>query len=149
MGQRMPNLILLTALAFSFYAMCLIWYTQLITYPLYALVAPADFPRFYAAYNVYLLLPLAPTLLVLLASAALIFVRPAGVPAWTVWAGLALELFFWGWTAVAVAPLHGRLTDGGYNAQVIRDLVSMNWPRTAAWTAHGLLLLWSAWTALD
>jgi hypothetical protein len=67
-------------------------------------------------------------------------VRPAGVPAWMAWTGLALVAAIWLSTAAIQVPCHAKLA-AGFDAEVHARLVSSNWIRTVAWTARGLLAL--------
>ncbi|HEX2205610.1 MAG TPA: hypothetical protein VHG91_20025 [Longimicrobium sp.] len=48
----------------------------------------------------------------------------------------------WLSTALLQVPMHGRL-ERGFDAAAHRRLVATNWVRTVAWTARGVLLLWS------
>jgi ABC-type molybdate transport system permease subunit len=74
-----------------------------------------------------------PMLVELVATVALLFVRPTGLA----WAGLALVGVWAGVTAFVSIPLHEKLAADGYDAAAHRRLVRTNWVRVAAWWLHG------------
>jgi len=46
----------------------------------------------------------------------------------------------WGFSTIFVqVPIHSRLAAEGPDTARIDRLVKWNWPRTIAWTAHGIL----------
>ena len=55
------------------------------------------------------------------------------------WLG-SLCVGIWGFSTVLVQmPIHARLAECDPDAAMIDRLVNWNWPRTLAWTAHGIL----------
>jgi hypothetical protein len=126
----------------------LIWCIQVVHYPLFAAVGRDEFTRYEADHARLITLVVGPLMLVELAAALwLAAVRPAGVPAWMAWTGLALVAAIWLSTAAIQVPCHAKLA-AGFDAEVHARLVSSNWIRTVAWTARGLLALAmiAAWT---
>ncbi|MFM7552563.1 MAG: hypothetical protein ACKO7Q_06955, partial [Actinomycetota bacterium] len=77
----------------------------------------------------------------LVAAAVLLVARPAAVPAWAAWLGIALVATCWAVTVLLSVPAHARLS-ARYDAAALDRLVRTNWIRTAAWTGHGALALW-------
>ena len=68
----------------------------------------------------------------------LMFDRPDGVQWWLAWAGgvcVAVALLS---TVLLSVPRHGRMANEP-TATIGRELVVTNWPRTVAWTAHGII----------
>lgn len=128
--------------AFASLAMTgLIWCIQVVHYPLFAAVGRDEFTRYEADHARLITLVVGPLMLVELAAALwLAAVRPAGVPAWMAWTGLALVAAIWLSTATIQVPCHAKLA-AGFDAEVHARLVSSNWIRTVAWTARGLLAL--------
>lgn len=128
--------------AFASLAMTgLIWCIQVVHYPLFAAVGRDEFTRYEADHARLITLVVGPLMLVELAAALwLAAVRPAGVPAWMVWTGLALVAAIWISTAAIQVPCHARLA-AGFDAEVHARLVSSNWIRTVGWTARGVLSL--------
>ena len=124
----------------------LIWFVQVVHYPLFALVGPEQFQAYEAAHANRTTWVVAPLMLLELASAcALLFpsLRPSFVSASEAWLGAALVGVIWASTALVQVPLHNRLHTG-YSIAVIAQLVATNWIRTAAWTVRaGLVLLWT------
>ncbi|MEN1680878.1 MAG: hypothetical protein AAGJ46_14920 [Planctomycetota bacterium] len=138
----MPLLLLLLQAFSSLYMTGLIWFVQLVHYPMFADV-PADqfveYERIHQARTTWAVGP--PMLLELFTALAFLWRRPEGVPAWAPWAGLTLLLLVDGSTAVFFGPQHGRLS-AGFDATLHRQLVDWNWLRTFGWTARGVLMLW-------
>jgi len=134
--------VLLANLASTLFMTGLIWFVQVVHYPLFAWVGAAEFPAYsreHQHWTTFVVGP--PMLLEALTAALLVAARPSGVPAWAAWAGLALVGVIWLSTAALQVPAHGRLISG-FDAGIAAALVSTNWIRTAAWTARAALLLW-------
>ena len=127
----------------SLYMTGLIWFVQLVHYPMLADVPVESFPRFEAIHQARTTWAVGPPMLLELATAlAWLAYRPAGVPDWAPWLGIALLVLVEGSTAVFFGPQHGRLA-AGFDATLHRQLVDWNWIRTFGWTARGVLLLWA------
>lgn len=119
----------------------LIWFVQVVHYPLFAAVGPVAFPGYHAAHTRLTTLVVAP---LMLAEAALAFWLVAGRadPGWAAWAGGALVVVVWLATFGLSVPRHNWLAVHGADADVIRTLASTNWLRTMAWTARAVLAWW-------
>jgi hypothetical protein len=134
--------VLLLALAFTLYMTGVIVNMQLLEYPLFALVGKDDFARYHAFHNRSLfVLVLLPTLIALASSVVLLWVRPPGIPLWSVILVVASDLGIFVSTVVLQAPLHARLDRDGFSEAVIKSLVQTNWIRTLLWIVSALLLL--------
>jgi hypothetical protein len=128
----------------TLYMTGLIWFVQLVHYPMLADVPRDAFVAFERTHQARTLWAVGPMMLLELATAvAMLVARPAGVPAWAPVAGLLLLAVVDGSTALYFGPLHGRLAEG-FDESLHRDLVRWNWLRTVGWTARGALLLWVA-----
>jgi hypothetical protein len=115
---------------------------QLVHYPLFRHVGEASYETYQAEHVRRIAWIVAPLMTTELATAlGLVWAAPPGVPAWQVWAGLALVLLIWGTTGLVQVPLHGRLSDG-FDAATHRRLVRTNWFRTVAWALRGGLVVW-------
>lgn len=114
----------------------LIWFVQLVHYPLFARTGAAGFAgyaREHARRTGWIVGPaMALELLLALALAA-----RGGAAAWT---GLGLLAVIWLSTALVQVPLHRRL-QAGFDAAAHRRLVRTNRLRTAAWTVRAALAL--------
>jgi uncharacterized membrane protein len=117
-----------------------IWFVQLVHYPLMAGWPHDDFPRWEAMHRSRTAAVVMPAMLVEGATAAwLLLRRPAGVPRWMPWAGLAMLVVIWGSTFLVQVPCHDALSHG-WDAAVHARLVSSNWLRTALWTGRVAVL---------
>ncbi|MFT4843498.1 MAG: hypothetical protein ACI8UD_003169 [Planctomycetota bacterium] len=119
----------------------LIWFVQVVHYPLFSSV---DAPSFceYAAQHVrrtgYVVGPL---MLVEVATASWLAIWPStDEAAITCYAGLALLAVAWLSTALLQVPCHRRL-EKGKDLATIHRLVATNWIRTVAWTGRAVVAL--------
>ncbi len=135
------SLVLLLNAAAALYMTGVIWFVQVVHYPLFDGVAAADWPAYHARHTRRTGYVVAPVMIVELATAALlVFDRPDGVGAGLALAGLVLAIAAWILTLGVATPDHGRLS-GGWDARIARRLVTVGWGRTAAWTAHAAVAL--------
>ena len=124
--------------AFAALAMTgVIWFVQIVHYPLFGAVGAPAWPAYHAAHTRRTGWVVAPLMIAELATALAIAVRDGGALAT---AGAALAATTWLATFALAVPDHGRL-ERGYDARVARRLVTAGWLRTAAWTAHGVVAL--------
>jgi len=148
MNDPLTYLTLLIHLASSFYMVGLIWFVQVVHYPLFANVVSPDFPGYEQRHTTLTTWVVAPPMLIEGATALMLFwFRPAGVAPWALWTGLALLGVIWLSTAVIQVPCHEVLSKG-FDPVVHQRLVSSNWLRTVAWSLRGLLVLWMVWASL-
>lgn len=132
----------LITLALTLYMTGVIWGMQVLEYPLFALVGPAEFPAYHARHNRGLpLVVIIPSLGAFVSAIVLIFAHPARIPLWSTVVIAALDLAIIIITVAREAPLHARLDRNGYMLATIRQLVNGNWVRTILWTANALLIL--------
>jgi hypothetical protein len=127
----------------------LIWFVQVVHYPLFLQVGTQQFAAYEAAHANRTAYVVAPFMLLELATACLLLLprlRPPGVGASGAWLGAALVAIVWMSTALVQVPLHNRL-HAAYRPEIIRRLVATNWIRTAAWTARAALVLRWAYLA--
>jgi uncharacterized membrane protein len=128
-------------LASTWFMTGLIWFVQIVHYPLFASVGHAGYRRYQALHVERTSRVVVPVMLVELVTAvAAVWARPRYPSATSAWLGLALLAVVWITTFAVQVPAHGRLADG-FNEATHRRLVSGNWIRTAAWSARALLLL--------
>jgi len=134
-----PTVILIANVLATGFMTGLIWFVQVVHYPLFAAVGNAEFAAYSRSHQALTTLVVGPAMLVEAATAALlILARPAGVPQWMAWAGVALVAVIWASTALLQVPAHGRLS-AGFNAETGAFLVTTNWIRTIAWSLRALL----------
>jgi uncharacterized membrane protein len=122
----------------------LIWFVQVVHYPLFAQVGRDAFRRYEMDHQRLTAFVVGPLMLAELATAILLFWwRPAGLGSGALWLGLGLLASIWIMTYTVQVPQHTSLVMS-YDTSTQRRLVSCNWYRTAAWSARGLLVLWMA-----
>lgn len=118
-----------------------IWFVQVVHYPLFELASSRRFGSFAAEHQRRTTLVVAPLMLVELASALLLLIAPASSAGRTLsLLGMLLLALIWLSTGLLQVPLHRRLSSGR-DARAIGRLVASNWVRTAAWTLRGALAL--------
>jgi hypothetical protein len=123
--------------AFSASAMAgIIWYVQLVHYPLFAEVGADTWFVYHADHEHRTGWVVAPLMVVELGSASAIVIV-GGHGALAV-AGLLLAAMTWVITFALAVPLHRRL-NVAREAATLQRLVNVNWSRTAVWTAHGVV----------
>lgn len=147
MLDPLTRLVLLGQLASTLYMTGLIWFVQVVHYPLFASVGGPAFPPYeqrHTALTTWVVGP--PMLIEGLTAALLLWHRPAGVPPALIWVGLALVAVNTLSTAFLQVPCHEALS-AGFDAAVHQRLVVTNWIRTAAWSLRGGLVLWIAWAS--
>ena len=117
-----------------------IWFVQVVHYPLFAGVGAAGFREYAARHGRRTTWVVAGPMLVELGTGAvLLWRRPAFLPAAVAWVGAALLAVVWLSTWGLQVPRHAEL-GVGFDARAHRRLVRTNWLRTAAWTARAALL---------
>lgn len=138
----------LAHLAATLYMVGLIWFVQIVHYPLFARVGEEVFGPYSEAHSRLTSYVVGPPMLVEAATALLlVFRRPEEMPLSLALAGAALVAVIWLSTALLQVPRHTTL-GSGFDRSAWRGLVGTNWIRTAAWSARGLLVLWMAALAL-
>jgi hypothetical protein len=119
----------------------LIWFVQVVHYPLLARVGPASFVEYERVHVQRTQWVVAPAMLIEAATATLLpFFSPTQPGRVLAWAGLALLAAVWISTALLQVPCHRRLAHG-FDADVVRRLVATNWIRTVCWTLRLLVAL--------
>jgi hypothetical protein len=117
----------------------LIWFVQVVHYPLFAGVGPDGFERYEVEHQQRTSFVVGPFMAVegclglwLLAS------PPDGLGRALPFAGCVLLAVIHASTVLLQVPAHGRL-GSGYDATVVRRLVRTNWIRTAGWSARAVV----------
>ena len=127
--------------AATLYMCGLIWFVQLVHYPLHGLVGPEEFVNYQAEHVRRTSWVVVAPMVVELLAAVFLVIAPLGKPAglWAV-VGLLLLVKVWVSTAFLSVPAH-RTLEKGRNPQAHLRLVSTNWVRTVAWTARAPIAL--------
>lgn len=117
----------------------LIWFVQIVHYPLFAHVPAEQFRDYEQRHVARTGRVVGPLMFVEAVTTVWLLVStPDGVPRWLVIAGVALLAVVWGSTGGVQVPLHRRL-EQGWDLAAIRRLVRTNWVRTCAWTARAVI----------
>ena len=132
-------ILLLLHAASTLFMTGLIWFVQVVHYPLGAVVGADAFSAYQAAHMRRTGWVVGPPMLVEAACAAALVVSPATAGP-TAWLGLGLLALVWGSTALLQVPNHNALLAGPDPAR-LRSLVTGNWVRTVGWTARSALAL--------
>lgn len=127
-----------------------IWAVQLVIYPQFRSVSPADGAQYVADHSTRIVTVLAVFAPIEVLLALLVWLRtPGEVSATLAFVAGALLAAAWVSTAVWFAPLHGRLQDTAMDPSLVTQLIHTNWVRTVLWTARGVLALSMLWISLD
>lgn len=120
----------------------LIWFVQVVHYPLFDRVGTSGFPAFQMDHMRRTTWVVGPPMLAEGASAvALWAMAPDDVSPWLHAFGVTLLAVIWASTALVQVPCHDRLAHG-FRVETYRRLVRSNWVRTVAWTARAPMALW-------
>jgi len=120
----------------------LIWFVQVVHYPLLANVGANGYGDYQARHERLTSRVVGPPMLIELVCAGWIAINPpSGLPLWMSYAGLALLAVVWLSTACLQVPRHHEL-EQGFNGKSHQSLVRTNWLRTIAWSLRSVLALW-------
>jgi hypothetical protein len=121
----------------------LIWFVQIVHYPIMASFDRENFASHEKEHCDRTGWVVVPLMLVEIFTFALLLIEGIRSNAFLI-SGLLLGVI-WASTFLIQVPLHRKLLEG-WNAEQHRRLVTTNWIRTAAWTGRSFLLSW-IWTA--
>lgn len=133
---------LLTQLFSTLYMTGLIWFVQVVHYPLHGEVGSTNFLRYQELHVQWTGLVVMPPMLLELGTALYFaFTGLDGTPLWAWWMGLGLLGIVWASTGLLQVPAHNALMSN-FTEATHQKLVMTNWIRTVGWTARSGLLLW-------
>jgi hypothetical protein len=133
--------LLLINLASSLYMTGLVWFVQVVHYPLFDRVGEAGFTEYESLHTrltSYVVGP--PMLLETMTSLLVVLYNPVPDIAVWLWIGLSLQAVVWLSTLFLQVPCHQKLSSG-FHADVHLRLVHSNWIRAVVWTLRSGLLL--------
>jgi len=148
MSEITLRAVLLSHAAVTLYMTGLIWFVQIVHYPLLGAVGASNFSTYeqrHMALTSWVVIP--PMLTEVATAALLLWFRPAGLPGSLLWTGAVLLVLIWLSTFLLQVPCHEELALA-FDPQVHRRLVATNWIRTFAWTVRGFLALGMVWALL-
>ena len=139
--MTLSSIILVINIAATLYMVGLIWFVQLVHYPLMAKVGEDAFPTYQDLHQKWTTLAVGPPMLAEAFSSILLIWFPPIPNAALLLLGVALLFIIWVSTALLQVPCHGQLARE-FDKKVHRQLVLTNWLRTAAWSLRGVLVCW-------
>ena len=126
----------------------IIWFAQIVHYPLFSKVGRESFTEYQDAnlkQTVFVVIPL--QMLELFTALLLVWKVPLGLLPVQVWTNLLLIGITWISTVSLQVPNHMKLARG-FDPKFQNTLVSSNWIRTVAWTLRGAIIVWMLQTVL-
>lgn len=145
----MKSLILLTHVGATLAMFGLIWFVQIVHYPLFDRVGRDAFTIYEAAHTSLTTLVVAPLMgLELLTGLLLLAYPPERIPFNVLLVGIILIGLIWASTAFVQVPQHAILSQG-YDSAAHSLLVKSNWVRTILWSLRALLVLWILAKCID
>ena len=133
---------LLVCTILVFYDLGVIWFAQLVVYPLFAKAGSDEYVAYHRFYSSRIPLPvILPGFACFLCPIVLIFFHPVSIPLWIALANAVCGLVALVVTVALEIPRHYRLENGGKQERVIGELILYNWPRTLGITGSAFLTL--------
>lgn len=141
MTDSLVAVLFLVHLAATLFMVGVIWFVQVVHYPLLARVGRAEAAGYEQAHTRRTAWVVGPPMLAeLVTGVLLLWFRPAGVAPTQAVAGAALLVIVWLSTQFVQVPCHERLSRA-FDPAVHRRLVRTNWIRTVGWSLRGTLVL--------
>lgn len=133
-------IVLLVNVASTLFLVGLIWFVQVVHYPLFARIGMEEFTRYHAAHTSATTREVAlPMLAEAVTSAVLAWSPPTADAAAACWVGLGLVIVIWTSTTMLQVPRHQTLATS-FDTGTHRALVRTNWIRNVAWSVRGGLM---------
>lgn len=118
----------------------LIWFVQIVHYPLMARVGVDGFASYEAAHTRRTTLVVAPLMLVELSTAIALAFGPFSISGAIPLIGIVCLIAIWISTASIQVPMH-RVLEKGFDPSAHKRLVRSNWVRTLLWSVRGVLAM--------
>lgn len=139
--SKFEQAVLLAQFASTWFMVGVIWFVQVVHYPLFGCVG-ADYFRHYESLHVqrttWVVLP---AMIIELATAVLlIWARPLTISPLAASASLGLLALIWLSTFAVQVDCHKKIASE-FDAKIHQRLVRSNWLRTLSWSLRGLLVL--------
>ena len=120
----------------------LVWFVQIVHYPLFAAVPGPAFARYEALHTLRTTRVVAPLMVLELASALVSVATPAArAHPLLAWGALLLLAAIWLSTFRVQVPRHRELAVG-FDARAHHRLLASNWIRTFGWSGRAAIALW-------
>ncbi len=136
------NILFLCVLGSTWFMTGVIWFVQVVHYPLFAQVGESAFANYESLHTLRTGWVVAPIMVLELGSTCLLLLgKPPALSSPLIWLLILCTLGVWASTFFIQVPLHGKLL-AGFDELAIQRLVNSNWIRTLLWTGKSLLCLW-------
>ena len=136
----MAREVLLVHAASTFAMAGIIWFIQIVHYPLFRLVDEGSFAQYATINRRLTAFVVVPIMIFEFVTAMLLVWRPLpGLAHWQVLGGLALLIPIWLSTFFIQWPQHRKLASV-LDAQLISVLIRSNWIRTSLWSARAAVV---------
>ena len=137
----LSTLILKAHIGSTLYMAGVIWFVQIVHYPLFGLVGKNEFQTYERSHQTRTTFVVAgPMVIELLSGLYLVWQQSMNNSYPLLLCGLVLLGLIWASTFLIQVPVHEKLSRDS-NSGLIFKLVTTNWIRTLAWTARALIVL--------
>lgn len=141
------TLLLVNALS-TWFMTGVIWFVQIVHYPLFSSVGIDDFTLYANKHRQLTTLVVAPPMLVEITSSVLLAMVWNRAHSWLLWLNVLFVIIIWISTAMCSIPCHEKLCTSGYVESVHHWLVVSNWLRTILWTVRALVLTFLMYSSM-
>ncbi len=135
------KLALIILAASTWFMTGIIWFVQIVHYPLFAEVGSDKFLHYVQMHRSLTSLVVALPMVIQIVSALYVAIRSAREDTILLWINFGLVFLIWICTAAFSIPSHERLCTSGFSAVTHSWLVNTNWLRTIAWSITSLIML--------
>ena len=119
----------------------LIWFVQLVHYPLFNYVGSEEFRIFHENHKIFITPLVGIVMIVELATSGIILFKPPdGFRNWTTIVGIILLGVIWFSTALVQIQYHNMLSSK-FDENILLILIKTNWIRTICWSIRGIIIL--------
>lgn len=138
--------IFVTAFALVFYGTGAAFIEGFVNYPSWPLIGSEEFTAYHRFISPRVIgLLVAPLLLGTASTIAMLWARPAALPAWAVWLALAAQAVVWVATVTIQLPIQFQLSEHGLSAALVDRLIETNfWLRRIPYGVCAGVFLWMA-----
>ena len=144
----MVLLVLLAQVFSTIYMTGLIWFVQVVHYPLHGEVGVEQFQRYQELHMKWTSLVVMPPMIIELVTTLYFLFIPHPEISHRVWIfGAAMLGVVWISTGLLQVPAHSSLIEE-FSILNHQKLVNYNWIRTLFWSARSALLIWVLWTLI-
>ena len=124
-----------------------IWFVQVVHYPLFKTVSHSTFAAYHAQHTQRTgWVVIGPMLSELVLAFVLFSTSPAGTVRWAALAGMIILIGIWASTFLSHVPAHKQLSQG-FSPKTLTYLLRWNWIRTAGWSLRLPIAAWMTYAA--